>query len=141
VPHSNDPYWSKFAVTNGSSQAIGTRDIFCKPILFVGVSGLVVDWQSIFSSGVSESWPSPDVELGPGSTETDTCLAVLQMKEPPKCLDVIVYVDFVLVNQPDHKNRSVHRFVATAPGGAWEWDEQPDGPNLKYCAVYARRPS
>jgi hypothetical protein len=142
VPPSGDPYSSKFTVRNGSgSVAIGDRTIECIPILFTDVRGWVLNFRDIFPNGISEVWPSPQAELGPGNAETDPCLIGILIRDwPPSCLDTILDVRYSIVTQPAIARHKRFRFVATSANGQWQWDEQPVDLNGTYCSSFIRRP-
>ena len=87
---------------------------------------------SFIDTGVQLLFPASNAELNAGNSETDTCLAIMQVPNPA-CLDVKVGISYALTDQPAVYDERTWRFVALQSAGVYQWHEQPVDEPHSYC--------
>jgi hypothetical protein len=120
--------YSTVEVTNNGHTAIGEHEIICgiNRISQGGGGGI----QDIGAGAATVDAPL----LPGGDSQTDSCLALFNFKNPAICGDIWVSVTYSLETQPETRRSKVLRFVTTGEGDRiTEWVSEPVREAKRYC--------
>jgi hypothetical protein len=119
-------FW--FSIVNGAHPEIAAHTFSCLINGFTGAHGMMRN-SAMFSAPVLKLGI-----LGGSRGENAYChSAIKDTGDPLNCIDVEVWTDFALKDQPTEKMQKYYRFVGFVTPAGFKWTQESPGNTRVFC--------